>query len=179
MAILLAHSLWIDYKTPRQGLVVFNSFSSTPIVYYEGGKGYVWTPDDEETDSTTFARYYEGFLAHQSIGELEFITEDDTLRLDNAIIKPPVAHLMGRRFLVVGSGKWKQATTHHRLEVDDIIATKRFHGSAAKLQELYRFDRLIISGAMYEKGQLLNECGSLGITTIDLGTQGAMTLPPL
>ena len=179
LAVLFAHSLWIDYKTPRRGLVVFNSFSSTPIVYYEGGKGYVWTPDDEETDSTTFARYYEGFLAHQSIGELEFITEDDTLRLDNAIIKPPVAHLMGRRFLVVGSGKWKQATTHHRLEVDDIIATKRFHGSAAKLQELYRFDRLIISGAMYEKGQLLNECGSLGITTIDLGTQGAMTLPPL
>lgn len=179
LAVLLAHSLWIDYKTPRQGLVVFNSFSSTPIVYYEGGKGYVWTPDDEETDSTTFARYYEGFLARQNIIELQFITANEILRLDNAIIKPPVAHLMGRRFLVVGSGKWKHATTQHQLDVDDIIATKRFHGSAAKLRELYHFDRLIISGAMYDKRQLLNECDSLGITTCDLGAQGALSIPPL
>ena len=177
LVLMLSHSLWHDHTTPRQGLVIFNSFSSTPVLYYDYGKGYVWTPDEEDTDSISFARYYAGFLARHDIQELQFITTGDTIVLDGAMIRPPHAHLMGRRILAVGGGQWKRATTQQRLRVDDIIITKRYHGTVAKLKELYRFDRLIISGAMHEKERMMNECDSLGIRTHDLSTRGALVMP--
>ena len=177
LAAMLAHSLWIDYKTPRQGLVIFNSFSSTPVLYYEGGRGYVWTPDDQPTDSAEFASYYAGFLARHGIGELQLLSGNDSLRIDHALIKPPVALLMGRRMLAVGSGQWKRASADHRLRIDDIIVTKSFHGTASKLQELYQFDRLIISGALYDSRELLHACDSLGISYHNLAQAGALVLP--
>lgn len=177
LALLLAHSLWLDATTPRQGLVVFNAYSSTPLLYYDHGKGYVWTPDEEDTDSAEFARHYAGFLARQGITGLHFLGNDDSLRHHDAMIKPPLAHLMGQRLLAVGRNKWKSLTTSHPLAIDDIIVTKRFHGTAAKLQELYRFNRLIISGAMQDKQQLLRDCDSLGIAVHDLSSQGAIMLP--
>ena len=166
LVMLLAHSLWVDAQAPKQGLIVFNSFDATPLLYYDKGKGYVWIPDDEEPDSAAFSRYYAGFLARHEIGELQFITSDDTLHIDGALIKPPFAHLMGHRLLAVGSGKWKHATTTNRLTLDDIIVTKRYHGTASKLRELYQFDRLIISGAHYESARLQHECDSLGIHSV-------------
>ena len=176
LAIMLAHSLWIDFNTPKQGFVIFNSFSSTPILYFDENKGYVWSPDEEETDSASFARYYAGFLARHNINELQFITGNDTLRLGNAFINPPITHLMGQRMLAVGRGSLKHATTNHRLELEEIIVTKYYHGSATKLQELYQFDRLILSGALYEKEQLLHECDSLGLNVYDLSTRGALVV---
>lgn len=177
MAVLLAHSLWMDVHTPRQGVVIFNSFASTPFLYYDHGEGYVWTPDEEEPDSVAFQRYYAGFLSRHSIEHLHFVADSDSLVLANAVISPPQAHVMGHHYLAVGSGKWKSMSTKHRLTVNDIIVTKRFHGKAAKLQELYHFDRLIISGAMHDPEPLLRECDSLHIQVHDLGTQGAMMLP--
>lgn len=175
LAILLGHSLWVDFRTPRRGLVVFNSFSSTPLLYYDNGQGYVWIPDEEDTDSIAFSRYYAGFLAHYGIDQLRFFTGSDTLRLDEAMIRPPYAYLMGRRIVAVGPGKWKHLTTEHSTTVDDIIITKRYHGTAAKLQELYRFDRLILSGAMHDASPILHECDSLNINHINLATHGAIT----
>ena len=176
--IMLGHWLWLDYKTPRQGVIIFNSFSSTPVLYYVGGKGYVWTPDDEETDSATFSRYYAGFLTRHGIDDLRFINDGDSLILDGAMIQPPYALLMGRRMMAVGSGKWKRMTTNHRLKLDDIIVTKRFHGTVVKLQELYRFDRLILSGAIHDKERLIMEGDSLGSVVIhDLSAGGAVAIP--
>ena len=179
-ALLLGHSLWIDAHTPKQGLVVFNAFTSTPVLYYDHGIGYVWTPDDEDTDSSSFARYYAGFLSRHNIDRLRFIaTDSDVLHLDQALFKPPYAHLMGRRMVAVGSGKWKHTTATSVLTVDDIIVTKRFHGSVSKLQELYHFDRLILSGAMHSTTltPLLHECDSLSVSVHDLGRQGAYCVP--
>lgn len=176
LAILLGHSLWIDAITPREGLVVFNSFSSTPVFYYSGNKGYVWMPDDEDTDSTAFARYYSGFLARHNISDLIIIPNDTVLRAHGVLFKPPFAHLMGRHLLAVGSGKWKHMTSTRRLVLDDVIATKRFHSSVAKLQELYDFKRLIISGAMNSTtlNQLLHDCDSIGIIPHKLSQMGAV-----
>ena len=178
LAVSLAHSLWSDSLIPRQGLVVFNSFTSTPVLYYTNGTGYVWTPDDKETDSATFARYHAGFLARNNINDLVFIPNDTILRLDGALFKPPYAHLMGHRIVAVGSGQWKHATASSRLDVDEIIVTKRYHGSAAKLNELYKFDRLIISGAMHATtlAPLLRECDSLSLATHPLSLSGAYCL---
>jgi len=177
LVILLGHSLWIDATTPRQGLVVFNSYSATPVLYYERGNAYVWTPDQEDIDSTAFAQYYAGFLARHEIERLEFITNEDTLRLEGGMMMPPFAHLMGRRLMAVGSGKWKHMAANERLSLNHVIVTKRYHGTVGKLQQLFRFDSLIISGAHHESQPLINDCDSLHIGVHDLGTQGAYCLP--
>ena len=178
VAVMLGHSLIVDAMTPRKGLVIFNSFSSTPLLYFEGGKGWVWTPDDDEPDSAAFARYYGGFLARYRIGDLQFVGEGDTLKIDEAFIRPPHAYLMGQRMAAVGPGNWKKTTAASRLRLDDLIVTKRYHGTAAKLQELYDFKRLVISGAMHSSdlGPLLHDCDSLGITVHSLGQDGAVTI---
>lgn len=180
-AVLLAlmHSAWVDYRTPHRGLAVFNSFTSTPVLYYDGGKGYVWVPDEEDTDLATIERHYAGFLARRNIRDLTLVPDDTILRLDGALFKPPYAHLMGRRILAVGRGHWKNSTTDHQLALDDIIVTKRFHGTAGKLKELYRFERLIISGAHQADAieTLLRECDTLGIPIHPLSHNGAVTLP--
>ena len=179
LAVGLAHSLWTDAQIPRQGMIVFNSFTATPVLYYDHGTGYVWTPDEEDTDSASFARYHAGFLARYHINNLRFITNDTVVRLDGALFKPPYAHLMGHRLVAVGSGQWKHATAPGRLDVDEIIVTKRYHGGAAKLQELYKFDRLILSGAMHATTltPLLQECDSLSIAIHPLSLQGAYCIP--
>ena len=176
LAVLIAHSLWIDARTPRHGMVIFNSFSSTPILYYDSGKAYVWTPDDEEPDSAAFSRYYAGFLARHSIDSLQMIAAGDSLRLEGLMIRPPYAYLMGHRMAAVGYGKWKRMSAERALDVNEVIVTKRFHGTAAKLQELYNADRLIISGAMHDPEPLLHECDSLNINYIDLATHGALII---
>ena len=176
IAVMIGHSLIVDAMTPSKGLVVFNSFSSTPMLYFDSGKGWVWTPDEEEPDSAAFTRYYSGFLARYGIGDLHFIGEGDTLRLDDALMRPPHALVMGQRYVAVGSGKWKKTTAARRLQVDDVLVTKRYHGTAAKLLELYDFNRLIISGAMHtiDLAPLLHDCDSLGITVHDLNQDGAV-----
>ncbi len=176
LVVLIAHSLWIDASTPRRGMVIFNSFSSTPILYYDCGKAYVWTPDDEEPDSVAFSRYYAGFLARHSIDSLQMIAAGDSLRLEGLMIRPPYAYLMGHRMVAAGYGKWKRMSAERALDVNEVIVTKRFHGTAAKLQELYHADRLIISGAMHDPEPLLHECDSLNINYIDLATHGAIII---
>ena len=180
LALMLGHSLWIDTHTPSEGLVVFNSYTSTPIVYYNQGMAHVWTPDDEEPDSAAFARFHAGFLARHGIGTLRFITGDTVVRPNgNTLFKPPLALVMGQRLVAVGSGKWKSMTASSPLDLDAVIVTKRFHGSISRLQELYRFKRIIISGAMYKDdiGQLLHESDSLSFAVHQLGSQGAYCIP--
>ena len=165
--ILLGHSLWVDIKTPRQGLVTLSSFTSTPILYYSNGMGYVWIPDEEALDSADFARFYAGFMSRQNIHDLKFITGGDSLRMDDAIIRPPYAFLAGHRLLAAGSGKWKQATAISRQQpLDEIVITKRFQGSISRLQELYQFKQVVVSGAHYNSARLQRECDSLGVRVV-------------
>lgn len=176
LATLIAHSIWIDASTPRHGVVFFNSFNSTPLLYYRDGTGYVWIPDDLDTDSAAFHRYYEGFLAQRNIDKLRFVGPGDSLRAPDVWIKPPLAWVMGQRMVAVGSGKWKRYLSQQRLVVDDVIVTRRFHGTVADLKRLYDFERLIISGGLYDKGALKAQCDSLGVSRHDLSTDGALEM---
>ena len=75
--------------------------------------------------------------------------------------------------MAVGSGPWRHMKAAQRLTLDDIVVTKRYHGTAATLQRLYDFQRLILSGGHYDISPLRHECDSLGISYYDLG-KGAL-----
>lgn len=179
IALLLAHSLWLNVNTSHRGLIVFNSFSSTPVMYYDGGSAWLWTPDDEETDVATASRYYSGFLARHGIAEMTLMGNDTTSLMNGVLFKPPFAYLQGHRLLAVGRGNWKKMTAKgSKMQLDEIIVTKRFHSSVAKLRELYDFNQLIISGAIQPATleSLLHECDSLGINYHALAHDGAIEM---
>lgn len=176
LAIMLLHSLWIEARTPHRGLVIFNSYTSTPILYYNEGTGFVWDPDDADVDSVTFARYYSGFLAHHDINRLRFFTDEDTLLLGDCMIKPPYAYLMGHRMMVVGSGRWKHMTATNRMALDEIIITKRFHASVDKLRELYDVKRVVVSGAYHEPDVLYHDSDTSRVKVHDLARHGAFLI---
>ena len=179
IVLLLAHSLWLNVNTSHRGLIVFNSFSSTPVMYYDGGSAWLWAPDDEETDVATVSRYYSGFLARQGISEMTLMGNDTTSLMNGVMFKPPFAYLQGHRLLAVGRGNWKKMTAKgSKMQLDEIIVTKRFHGTVAKLRELYDFNQLIISGAIQPVTleSLLHECDSLGINYHALARDGAIEM---
>jgi len=169
LAVLLGHSLWVDVHTPRQGLVVLSSFTSTPVLSYSNGQGLVWTPDGEDTDSSAFVRFYAGFIARHGINHLKFIDNNDTIRTSQALIKPPLAYLMGHRILAVGNSNWKNVSSpSHRLALDEIIITSRYRGDVEPLLERYRFDRMVISVAHQESRRLRHEGERLRLQ-VDVG----------
>lgn len=182
LALLLAHSLWLNALTSPQGLIVFNSFSSTPVMYYDGDIAWLWVPDEEETDVATASRFYSGFLARHGISEIKLMGHDSLGNINGGLFKPPFAHLLGHRLLAAGQGKWNSMiTTRDKMPLDEIIVTKRFHGTVAKLRELYTFDRLIISGAVQPATleSLMGECDSLGINCHALAHDGAIEINPI
>ena len=175
VAVLLCHSLWVDATTSRQGLVVFNSFTSTPILYYDKGIGYLWTPDEEEPDVAAFSRHNAGFLARHGIDSIRVIRDEDSLRLGDALIHPPYALLMGRRIRVVGAESRPDSLPSFPLS--EIIVTRRYHGHAARLSRRYpSAARWVLSGALPPGSPLHRECHAPGHHVHDLATQGALEI---
>ena len=174
---MLAHSLWLDSRMSRHGLVVFNSFSSTPVLYYDNGIGYFWVPDDPQCDVEVLNRFFAGFLSAHHIDETQVIDNDSTIRMSGVLISPPFAHLMNHRILAAGRSRWEKMGTasSSKMLINDIILTKRFKGPLTRLRERFDFDRVIISGAMQPSVLFatLHECDSLGVTAHALHNDGA------
>lgn len=176
-ALLLIHSLWIDAHMARRGLIVFNSFSSTPVLYYDNGIGYFWVPDDPEPDIAALGRFYHGFISAHGIDEIRKVDNDTQAHIEGGLFNPPLANVMNHRILAAGSGRWKtmKPSSQARMHLDNVIVTKRFNGTVNKLREIFDFDHVIVSGVLppTELSSIMHECDSLGITAHALSQKGA------
>jgi len=176
LAVALAHSAWLDWHAPHRGTVIFNDFTSTPVLCYDWGKACVWIPDVEEADLADFSRRHAKFLARRNITRLTLIASDTTCRMGDAVFQPPHAWLMGRHMLAIDRLKGKKYPANTRGgAVDDILLTKRYRGSIHQIAEHYQFKQLIISGSLEadEARLLVAQCDSMGVKVHDLSRQGA------
>lgn len=149
LALALAHSAYEDYCTPGNGLVVFNSFDSTPIVCFNDGKAVAWIPDNDAFDINRFARSNAGFMAHYRIRNIEVVNS----ACGNGIfIKPPFAYMGGTRIMAIGHGKWRHMTKNGNTSVDLGIITKQFHSHIAIADTLYHIRKYVLSGDIYGTG---------------------------
>lgn len=172
----VAHAATVAWNTPKSGLVVFNSFDSTPIVAFSNGKAVVWTPDNDSFDLQRFADTNSGFLAHHGIGQLQ---QADELHRDDALIKPPYAHLGGKRLVAIGHGRWKHAQrVGRRLKIDMAVVTRQFHNDIGIVDSVYGggIGAYVISGAVHasERKVLMERCRKLRLRTHDIASQGAV-----
>lgn len=178
----LVHGLVTDARVSRNGLVVFNAFNSTPVLYYNNSKALLWVPDvDSDYDLNAFCHRHRAFLAHHNIDSVQLV-DSAMCQLPGGIIKSPYARLCGLGFIAVGRGRWKsyERTDSSDIRFDYAVVTKRYHSDISVLNELIDCDTIIFSGGIYEDDlpNLLNECEQRKVPFYNIKSNGAFILSP-
>ena len=153
LAIGLAHSAVVDALTPEKGMVVFNSYNSTPVLYYNHVRALLWVPDVEhDFDLDAFRRQHKAFLAHHRIDSIELADHVIEHSIEGGVVKHPFAHLCGKSIVAVGKGRWKNYEPGDSGEVrfDILLVTKQYHSTIARARELYNVKTVILAGDIYE-----------------------------
>lgn len=178
LATMAMHSAWIDWRTPHRGLVVFNDYSSTPVLQFDGDSAWLWCPDATPPDVATFTRRQAGFIARHHIAH---ITPIDTCgaQWSTGAVRPPYAMMQGWRMMAIGSGKWKNRTADAPdSTVNLLLVTKRYHGDAVTLHNLYPAATLVFSGDIYPDNlsPLTHQADTAHIASHALATRGALVI---
>ncbi|MBR5638553.1 MAG: ComEC/Rec2 family competence protein [Muribaculaceae bacterium] len=179
LVIGLAHSIIVDITTPKQGIVIFNSYNSTPVLYHNHGKAMLWVPDVEnDFDLDAFKRQHKAFLAHYRIDSVRLV--DSTMcMIDGGMVNHPYAMLCGEKILSVGKGHWKNYEPADSCEVkfDVLLVTKQYHSTIARAMELFDVKSIILSGDIYDENipALEKECQQLGVPYHSIKSKGAYT----
>lgn len=181
LVIGLAHSIIVDIRTPKQGMVIFNSYNSTPVLYYNSGKALLWVPDVEnDFDIEAFKRQNKAFFAHYRIDSVEVANQQDEKSIKSGIVKHPFAQFCGKSIVAVGKGHWKKYEPSDSSEVkfDILLVTKQYHSTITKARELYDVKTIILSGDIYDDNipALEKECQELGVTYYSIKSSGAYVI---
>ena len=177
VAVMIVYGCASRLALPTKGIVVFNDFSSTPVLCFNKTTAVVWTPEDEDFDLDEFKRTHIGFLSHYGINSLHSVRaytnqQADTYMTGNS------AMIFGKKFIVAGKGHWKNATNGHVTTTDYVIVGKTFHGKIADLRRLISYKTLVLSGAIYNDNlnALIQECSSHSWQFHSLAASGAITM---
>ena len=166
-----------DSMAPRRGLVIFNSFHSTPVLYFNGNEALLWVPDvPNDYDVENFKRWNRAFLAHHRIDSI-IIVDSAKCQLPGAVFDPPYANVMGTCIMAAGKGKWKNYIREDSvaLQFDVALVTKGFHSKISRLKELITCDTIVLSGGIYEEENVTldRECKSSKIPFYNIKQSGA------
>lgn len=178
LVIGLAHSIVVDVITPKQGMIVFNSYNSTPVLYYNHGNALLWVPDVEsDFDIDAFKRQHKAFLAHYRIDSLDVVDNADEKSIGGGIVKHPFAKLCGKSIVAVAKGRWKNYESSDSSEVkfDILLVTKQYHSTIARARELYNVKKIILSGDIFDDNvpALEEECQQQRLPYHSIKSSGA------
>lgn len=177
VALGLVHGLIVDARSERSGLVVFNSYNSTPVLYFSNNNALLWVPDAyEDYDKKVFMRQHRAFLAHHRIDSVTLVDSMEQ-RLGGAVIKPPYAQFDGTSMMAVGKGRWKHYEREDSSDVrfDMLLVTKRYHSEVGVVTDLVPCDTILLSGAIYSDDlpALVDECKALRLPYQSIKSEGA------
>ncbi len=177
MAVGVACWMWQDAMLPRRGMVIFNSFNSTPVLYFNGSDALLWVPDVEnDYDLANFKRWNRAFLAHYGIDSLRLV-DSVKCELPGAVIDPPYANIQDLVIVAAGKGRWKHYIRQDSSDIsfDIALITKGFHSNVATLKNLISCGSIILSGGIYneDNAALEKECDTLRIPHYNIKEKGA------
>ena len=171
----IAHGIVVDYGTPRKGLVVFNSYNSTPIIYFNGSEALLWVPDvPNDFDLQAFKRQHRAFLAHYGIDSI-VLADSAGAQMPGGVVKHGCAHLQGKSMIAAGKGRWKHFTSDKKVKFDLAVVTKGFHSDVSTLKSLVSCDTVILSGGMFgdDNSALERECKEQKFPYYNIRSSGA------
>lgn len=178
LAIGLAHSIVVDARVPSYGLMVFNSYNSTPVLCYSHGRALLWVPDVEsDFDVEAFRRYHKAFFAHYRIDSVELADNSAVASIGDGVVKHPYALLCGKTIVAVGKGHWKMCEPSDSSEIrfDVLLVTKQFHSTIERACELYDVKSVLLSGDIYDENRRAfeSECRKLKLSYYSINASGA------
>ena len=180
LCIGISHSVFFDFNTSRKGLVIFNSYNSTPVLFFNQAEALLWVPDVEsDFDLQSFTRQHRAFLAHHRIDSITLV--DTALhQLGDGAIMHPYAKLQGIGFIAIGKGRWKHYTRNENdsTRFDFALITKRYHSTIAVLDNLIDCNAVMLSGDIYRDDlpTLEKECQDLRKPYYSLKSHGAYVI---
>lgn len=159
---------------PSKGIVIFNDFSSTPVLCFNQGQAVVWVPDNADFDLDAFKHRHIGFLAHYGIVSIMPASSGSNFGIS---INENSAVLFGKRFFFAENGHWKRESAT-KLSTDYLIVGKSFHGKIQDLFSHVQSGNLVLSGAIYTdtKEKLIGECRRARHRYWSLADSGAIVI---
>ncbi len=154
----------------RSGCVLFNSYDSTPIFFYENRHSYCWTPDDSPIvfNKEKFHLLHTGFFAAHRIEDITLV--NDSSKIPGTAFRQPYALIYGKTILVAGRQNWRTLPNSKKATIDYCIITRHFNGKVTDLARHYNIRLMVISGNVYEPNvaSIISSCKKLGIKVANL-----------
>ena len=175
LLILCIVSFAYRVSLPEKGMVIFNDYSSTPILYFENGTGYLWNADDS-INVSDFKQYNDQFMAKYGIDQIKTVTND--FGISNCDIKPPFACIMGKKMAIISKSDWKHISAKNKINVDYLIVTKKYYGTVSQLMNTFKPKITLLSGDIFSDrlNALEKECRDSSYNYRNLSTEGGIML---
>lgn len=136
-----------EANVPREGIVMLNSFDSTPVFYFEGKEGYVWCPD-RAIDADLFALNHRMMLSRFGVERVSVI--DSACQINGNRFDSKFACVCGWRIVVVGSKRDVTRGGLNVVQADFAILPKYCRAGMAKMASGLNARKVVLSGAMNE-----------------------------
>lgn len=160
---------------PQEGLIVLNSYNSTPVFYFRAQKGYLWCPD-REVEVDEFSAKHRALLCRLDIETVEPIEEPCAVA--GCEFQRHYAFVMGRRMVVIG-GK-SAITKEGLLAIDADYAIVPYDCRTNLPWEQVRDGArcIVLSGGMWRDklDKVKTDLSQLGISYHSLKDSGAIVL---
>lgn len=160
---------------PQEGLIVLNSYNSTPVFYFRAQKGYLWCPD-REVEVDEFSAKHRALLCRLDIETVEPIEEPCAVA--GCEFQRHYAFVMGRRIVVIG-GK-SAITKEGLLAIDADYAIVPYDCRTNLPWEQVRDGArcIVLSGGMWRDklDKVKTDLSQLGISYHSLKDSGAIVL---
>ena len=167
-----------NLSAPSHGVMVLNSYNSTPVFYFRNGIGYLWVTDNDELTAEEFAGRHMGLLSRLRIDSVEVVRGDSLFVINRGaeFVSGNYAYLGGIRFLSVGNkSELKNLGPKTGVDVDVALINKRYHGSIQSLLSQFHVAEFVLSGDIYDDDlkRLMAQCDSLAVDFYPIAQRGA------
>lgn len=160
---------------PQEGLIVLNSYNSTPVFYFRAHKGYLWCPD-REVDVDDFSAKHRALLCRLGIDTV--VPIEEPCAVAGCEFQRHYAFVMGHRIVVIG-GK-SAITKEGLLAVDADYAIVPYDCRTNLPWEQVRDGArcIVLSGGMWRDklDKVKTDLSQLGIPYYSLKDSGAIVL---
>lgn len=161
----------------KQGVVIMNHYSETPIIVYEKGNANLVFPIDSigQEYIEEFKQYNKSFMAKRNIKN---IVQSDII-LNNDIYGTRYFDFMEKRLILV-DGKLTKDTLPEkdRIRCNYLVITKNYYASMNRILTKIIPDTIILSGNIYpqRRFKLISQIEELKLPYYDINESGAFLL---
>lgn len=177
MAVVVCVTVHIAlaYSVPAEGLIIFNSYKSTPILYFMDHKGYLWCPERME-DAEDFSDIHRSLLCRMRIDAVELI--DAPMSVGGNHFRRNYAIVMGKKIAAIGGSGAAKKDGLSAVDWDYAIVLRSYPGGLPWHSIGIRSRCVVLSGDMWQEktDELKADLAKYAIPYHSLSESGAIAV---